>query len=82
MADNRQRLRKWLENGKKKRSTHVIVTYNVNDKDFRPVYVGANQNIRSRLQAINNDYAMTPVEVYNLSMDIDKQLLQAKTWNT
>lgn len=80
--DNKQRIRKWLENGKKKRSTHVIVAYNMTEKDFRPIYVGNNQNIRSRLQTINNDYLLQPVEVYNLSMDIDKQLLQRRTWNT
>lgn len=80
--DNKQRIRRWLENGKKKRSTHVIVAYNNNERDFRPIYVGNNQNIRSKLQTINNDYLLQPVEVYNLSMDIDKQLLQRRTWNT
>lgn len=81
MNDNRQRLRRWLENGKKRRSTHVIVAYNNNAEDFRPIYVNRNQNVRSQLLTLNNDYTMTPVEVYNLSLDIDKQLSQAKTWN-
>ncbi len=77
-----KRLRKWLENGKTKRSTHVIVVYNVNEKDMRPVYVQTGQNVVSRIQSVNNDYSLRPLEVYNLSMDIDKQLLQARTWNT
>ena len=81
MTQGTERIRRWLENGKKKRSTHVIVTYNVNERDFRPVYVAMNQNIVSRVQSVNNDYSLRPVEVYNLSMDIEKQLLQARTWN-
>lgn len=79
---NNERIRRWLENGKKRRSTHVIVTYNVNKEDFRPIYVGKNQNIRSQLQIMNSDYQVKPVEVYDLSMDIDKQLLQRRAWNT
>lgn len=82
MKPDRDRIRKWLENGRTKRSTHVIVVYNVNERDHRPVYVSSGQNIVSRIQSVNQDYAMRPVEVYNMSMDIDNQLLQARTWNT
>jgi hypothetical protein len=82
MKQDTNRIRKWLENGKNKRSTHVIVVYNVNERDMRPLYVSTGQNIVSRIQSVNNDYTLRPVEVYNLSMDIDRQLLQARTWNT
>lgn len=82
MTYDKDRVRKWLMSGKQKRSTHVIVVYNRNERDFRPMYIGHNQNVRSRIQTINADYSTQPVEVYNLSMDIDNQLLQARTWNT
>lgn len=82
MNSSSDRIRKWLENGKKRRSTHVIVTYNLTEKDFRPIYVGSNQTVRSHLNSLNNDYSQKPVEVYDLSMDINKQLLQARAWNT
>lgn len=81
MANQQERLRKWLENGKKRKATHVIVAYNNSERDFRPIYVSTNQNVRSKLQEVNNDYTLTPVEVYNLSMDTDRQLTQARAWN-
>jgi hypothetical protein len=81
MSDEAQRVRKWLGEGKRRRSTHVIIAYNQRDKDFRPVYVSSSQNVRTKLSDLNNDYALKPVEVYNLSMDTEKQLLQARTWN-
>ena len=82
MNDVQERIRRWLENGKKRRSTHVIITYNTNERDLRPEYVGMNQNIRQRIQSVNEDYNLRPVEVYNLSMDFDRQLLQQRAWNT
>lgn len=77
-----ERIRRWLENGKRRQSTHVIITYNTNERDLRPEYVSMSQNIRQRIQSVNEDYNLRPVEVYNLSMDIDRQLLQQRTWNT
>lgn len=81
MNDQTQRVRKWLENGRKRRASHVIVAYNQRDKDFRPVYVSTGQSVRSKLSDVNSDFALRAVEVYNLSMDTEKQLLQARAWN-
>lgn len=82
MKDVKERIRKWLENGKIRHSTHVIITYNNTERDIRPEYVNATQNVRTRIQSVNEDYNLRPIEVYNLSMDFETQLAQAKTWNT
>jgi hypothetical protein len=78
---NQDRIRQWIAAGKKRRASHVIVAYNRREEDFRPVYVGSNQNVRTRLSDVNNDHALQPVEVYNLSLDTETQLMQARTWN-
>lgn len=77
----RTQIRKWLENGKKRRASHVIIAYNKRDRDFQPIYVSASQQINGKIQDVNNNFALTPVEVYNLAMDMDKQLGQARCWN-
>lgn len=79
--DNKERIRKWLANGKQRRSSHVIITYDRSKKDFRPVYVKNSQDVRRKLQEINNNINVQPLELYNLSKDMEGQLRQARAWN-
>ena len=73
-------IRRWLENGKKKRVTHLIVVCDTFDYEDYPVYVHKNENVHEVEEQHSKDMQRV-MEVYKLSMDWDEQLNQKRSFN-
>lgn len=70
----------WVKKAKTRDVTHIIVAVQGKRGPF-PVYVKSNDNIRYKIQQLNDDATTTPVEVYDLSKDLMTQLQQGRSWN-
>lgn len=81
MAASKQDIRGWLEHGKKLGCTHVIVACDTYDWDDYPVYVYPGQDVRAVYNDRNGQNMQKVMEVYNLSMDLDAQMEEARTFN-
>ena len=64
----------WLEQAKEKGATHLIVVVDKFDFDNYPVYVSPTENAAEEYERIINSSMQGVDEVYNMSMNIDKQL--------
>lgn len=73
-------IKRWINKGKEKGATHLIVVCDTYDYDDYPVYVSANENVRE-VERKHMGNMQRIMEVYNLSMDIDKQLNQVRSFN-
>jgi len=75
-------IREWLERGQGKGATHVIVMCDTFDWDDYPVFVDSNQNIRDEVARLQNGGNMQKImEVYNLSLDIEAQINEDRSFN-
>ncbi len=77
---DRDLIRSWLEEGRMRRATHVIVVVNKVWDDF-VVYVMPGEDSRevaARYQGIDHQRVM---EVYSLSMDMETQLREDRAFH-
>jgi ABC-type sulfate/molybdate transport systems ATPase subunit len=75
-------IRKWLERGKSKSGcTHVIVACDTFDYEDYPVFVMEGEDVHEVYEKYNGSNMQTVMEVYNLSMDIEKQLNERRSFN-
>jgi len=74
MAASTSDIRRWFIEGKKDGATHMIVVCDSFDWSNYPVYVKAGENPREIASGYNGKDMQKVMEVYNLSMDMDKQL--------
>ena len=71
-------IRCWLEEAKKVNATHMLVVCDTYAWEDDPVYVFSGQDIYT-IMAQNNGPNMTRLmEVYNMSMDLEKQLHEVR----
>lgn len=74
MGTGHTEIRGWLERGKAKGASHVIVVCDTFDWEDYPVFVMPTEDVRE-IEKQNNGPNMTKVmEVYKLDMDWDAQL--------
>lgn len=72
----------WLKDAKKKKATHVLILCDSFDYEDYPVYVFKGQNVRDVIkEKCKADNMQRLMEVYNLSMDIEKQLKEHRSFN-
>lgn len=76
-----EEIRKWLQTGKKLEATHMIVAFDTFDYEYYPVYVFPYENVRDKRCRYEGKEMQTVMEVYNLSMDWDKQLNSFRSFN-
>ena len=81
MAANKSQIRKWIDNGIKTRATHVIIVYDRWDYEDFPVYVNKDQSVEKVIESYNGKNMNSVMEVYNLSIDIEVQLNEFRSWN-
>lgn len=81
MATSRMMIKEWLESGIKEKATHMIVVCDTFDYDDYPVYVSADEDVREVSNRFTHENMQQVMEVYNLSMDIEKQLKEQRTFN-
>ncbi len=74
-------IRKWLNNGMTMEATHVIVVCDTFDWSDYPVYVMAGQDARKLKEEYDGKSMQKVMEVYKLSMDIEEQLAQTRSFN-
>ena len=71
----------WLERGAKDGATHCLVVVDTFDYDHYPVYVAKWESASSKVSEYNRKSMQRVMEVYNLSMDFDKQLNEHRAHN-
>lgn len=81
MGTTRDDIRSWLERAKKDGATHVIVVCDTYDHEDYPVEVKKGEDVRKKFDEYNGKNMQRVMEVYNLSLDIDKQLLEHRAFN-
>jgi hypothetical protein len=81
MGTSRDDIRTWLKAALKKGATHVIVVCDTFDHEDYPVEVVSGQDVRKVYAEHNGPNMQRVMEVYNLSMDIEKQLLEHRARN-
>lgn len=73
MPATKEDIRQWLKDAPK-HATHMIVVCDTYDWDDYPVYVNQYQNVHEVVSSKDGVNMAKVMEVYNLSMDIEKQL--------
>ena len=81
MATTQDDIRRWLKEGKNKNATHVIVVCDTWDYEDYPIYVKKDENVREIYDEHNGKNMQKVMEVYNLSLDIEKQLNEGRSFN-
>jgi len=75
MATTKEEIRQWLDEGKAKGSTHVIVVCDTYDWEDYPVFVLSGQDIEKVIPEYKKNMQKI-MEIYCLDEDFDKQLSQ------
>lgn len=80
MPTTQDDIRRWLKSAKKQKATHLVVVCDTFDWDDYPVYVKPTEKIREVIEhySVNMQKVM---EVYNMSMDIEKQIKSGRAYN-
>ena len=80
-SEYRQKVSDWIRDGKRRGATHVIIAYDTARNNPFPVYVSTDTNIQQKIKSFNDNVFVQAIEVYNMNLDVNTQLLQARTWN-
>lgn len=74
-------IRNWLEEGIKKGATHCIVMCDQWEYEDFPVYIMPGEDAKKKAKIYNQPYPCPQrlQEVYNLKMDIEKQLSEERS---
>lgn len=74
-------IKRWFETAQDMGMTHLIIVCDVSKPEDYPVYVGSSVDVQSVVELKACQSAQKVVEVYNLSVNIDGQLQQTRSWN-
>ena len=82
MSASLSKIKRWLDQGESIGATHTIIALDDFDKENYPVYVMPGQSAEDQVKRLQAGKMQSVDEVYDLSMNIDKQLSASHTWNT
>lgn len=72
----------WLKNCKDNPNcTHMLVVCDTYDWEDYPVNVLKTDSVENKIEHYTNASMQKVMEVYNMSMDLDKQLSEHRSWN-
>ena len=71
----------WLEKAKEHKATHLIIAVDRYDHDNYPVYVTPDENVEKEYGRIISESRQGVDEVYNMSIDINKQLKETRAFH-
>jgi len=71
----------WLERAIERKATHLIVACDTFDHEDYPVFVSKNENVRDIYNQRHNINMQRVVEVYDLSKNIQTQLMEVRSMN-
>lgn len=81
MATTKLDLRAWFEQGKRQGARYMIVVCDTFDHEDYPSYVMPHENIHDRISYYKHSPMQRITEVYNLTLDRDKQLNENRSFN-
>jgi len=84
MATTKTDIREWLKLGKtEEEATHVIVVCDTFSYEDYPIFVTAEQNVKTILESyVKGEHPMQRViEVYDLAKDIEAQMKEFRSFN-
>ncbi len=81
MSTTQKDIKEWLQRAKKNKATHVIVVCDTFDWEDYPVEVKSTENIHKRIAEYDGKNMQKIMEVYNLNLDIEKQLNEGRSYN-
>ena len=82
MSATLQDIKHWIAKAKEHKATHLIVAVDRYDHDNYPVYVTNDENVHKEIERLDNASMQGIDEIYNMSMDIDKQLSEHRAYHT
>jgi len=71
----------WTRTAKQRGSTHMIVAYDTQKNKPFPVYVNSDTSVQQKIKSFNDNISVRAIEVYNMRLNLETQLGQARTWN-
>ncbi len=74
MTATLQDIQNWLKYAKEEGASHLIVAVDRFNFENYPVYISHDQKIEKEIKRIENQDLQGIDEIYNMSIDIDKQL--------
>lgn len=77
----RNMIEKWIERGKEKNCSHLLVVCDTFKYEDYPVFVERNEDIQAIIYKYVNINMQKVLEVYNLDDDIIIQLDERRSWN-
>lgn len=81
MTATLQDIQGWLTKAKEHKATHLIVAVDRYDHSNYPVYVTADEDVHKEINRIDNADMQGIDEVYNMTIDIDKQLSEHRAYH-
>ena len=82
MATTKEDIRQWLEEGKEKGSTHMIVVLDTFDYEDYPVYVAPASSLDKKIAQYSNHNEMSRViEVYSYKLPLEPQIEENRAWH-
>ena len=81
MATTQMDIKIWFDEGVKSGDTYMIIVCDTFDHSDYPAYVSSDENIHDRLTYFRLSPMQKIMEVYDLSMDRDKQLSTPRVYN-
>ena len=73
MAATMQDLKRWFENGRKVKATHMIVVCDTFDHEDFPVFVAEGEDARKKAAEFTAEHMERVMEVYSLSRSFESQ---------
>ena len=76
----KEQIREWLEEGKNKGATHVMVVCDQFDWEDYPVYIMPDEVVEQCFENISTQNMQKVMEIYDLAQPLQSQLDEEKTW--
>jgi hypothetical protein len=83
MATTKAEIREWLEEGKKKNTTHMLVVCDTFDWEDYPVYVRPGESVIDKFEGYKKGHheMQKVMEVYALHLDWNMQLSEGRSFH-
>jgi len=81
MTTTRKNIENWIEEAQQYKATYLIVACDTFDHGDYPVYAKDKEECLKKVSDRHGKNMQKVMEVYNLNMDIEKQLNERRSWN-
>lgn len=76
----RRQINEWIKDAKEQQATHMLVVCDTFDWEDYPVFVKQTEDVNEVIHRYADNMQKVE-EVYNLSLDIEKQLIERRAFN-